>query len=63
MLWNSLLIVFLIESTAVRIPTRDIIPIAIIRTVRIVLRRFDLIEFREILILSTNSPLKRIIQI
>ena len=46
---------YLMESVAVRIPTNAMIPNEIMRTVRIVLRRWVRIEFREILKFSTNS--------
>jgi hypothetical protein len=62
-LWNSLLIVLLIESTAVNIPTKAMMPMAIISTVSMVRSKFDFIAFTEILILSNNNPLIRIAQI
>jgi len=37
------------ESIVVRIPTRAIIPKAIIRTVKVVLSRFDRMDIKEIL--------------
>jgi hypothetical protein len=40
---------YLMESVAVRIPTNAMIPKAMMRIVRMVLRRWLRIEFREIL--------------
>jgi len=45
----------LITSMAVRIPTSAMMPRAIIRIVRIVLRDWDLIDERAIFIFSNNS--------
>jgi hypothetical protein len=44
----------LMESMAVRIPTRAIIPKAMMKTVRIVLSRFVRIDFRAIRRFSIN---------
>lgn len=57
---NSLVIDFLIESMAVSIPTKAVMPTAIIKTVRIVLNRFDLMELRDIFRFSLKKVTKRI---
>jgi hypothetical protein len=44
----------LIPSMAVRMPTRDVIPMAMIEAVRMVLSKFDLIDFAPSLIFSAK---------
>jgi len=45
------------ESMAVSIPTRAIMPIAMMQIVRIVRTLFDLIALKEILRFSQNNPI------
>jgi hypothetical protein len=52
---KSLLIVFSKALTALKIPTKAVIPMAIIKTVSVVLRIWLLIESKAILIFSFNS--------
>jgi hypothetical protein len=50
-----LVIEFFIESMAVRIPTRAVIPTAMIRIVRIVRSRFERIDLKAIFKFSLKS--------
>jgi hypothetical protein len=51
---NDSVRLFLMESMAVRIPTRAIIPKAIIKIVRMVLSKLVRMDFRAILTFSKN---------
>lgn len=60
---NSLVIDFLIESIAVRIPTRAVIPTAMIRIVSDDLRRLERIELNDTLMFSDKRKSERILKL